>query len=584
MLLVFGGGLLAGCAETAPVTSFEDADGGKSDDITDVVDGGTADASDANPQPDADVHNGHRLPVCEDTEPMGTRSLPEVPSTLVSQIVPESAAVLVANSRINPSTEAGEATYMMQGLGQYAAGPGQAHLRRAELGDVEAAPSTRRSLAWFGQYSDFQLADDESPQRWCSIDNAMFAGSMRPQEALLPRAVSAMNGTFTRLAELSRSFDFGIITGDCADSAQRNELRWVIDIMDGQEGIETDSGEDNDPVPGPNNDPKDPFDAVAFPAPWLFVPGNHDTEIVGVAPVTDRSSALALGTLPQLGTRDYTQWYAPVTTRAVPADPERRPLDREEIIEELRNTPEFPGPVGHGYGATGDVDTSLGANYVYDAVPGLLRIVAVDTTDPSGGSVGMIRQPQVDGFLRPELDRALVDGVMVMLASHHSTEAMDRKTGESGPADPLAVEPETVRQLVASYSNVVAWLVGHTHANIIRAVPGADAEHPGYWEIMTAALADWPGQARTIEVVDNGNGTLSIFTTLIDFDEPSCFERRYRRLMLMDSLSKWGDQAERRPEWMNAELVLPIAASITRVVAEAPAHDRIESETALLGM
>ena len=88
-----------------------------------------------------------------------------------------------------------------------------------------------------------------------------------------------------------------------------------------------------------------------------------------------------------------------------------------------------------------------------------------------------------------------------------------------------------LEQIVAGYENVIAWLVGHSHANRVRAVAGADADHPGYWEIMTSAMADYPGQARVIELVDNGDGTLSILATLIDFDEESCAERRYRRLV-----------------------------------------------------
>src|SRR6476620_2196226 len=95
---------------------------------------------------------------------------------------------------------------------------------------------------------------------------------------------------------------------------------------------------------------------------------------------------------------------------------------------------------------------------------------------------------------------------------------------------PDAVEPDAVEALVAMHPEVIAWIVGHNHDNRIRAVHGPDAAHPGYWEIMTSALADWPSQARTLEVVDNGDGTLSLFATQIDYDTDSCFERRFRAL------------------------------------------------------
>ena len=36
----------------------------------------------------------------------------------------------------------------------------------------------------------------------------------------------------------------------------------------------------------------------------------------------------------------------------------------------------------------------------------------------------------------------------------------------------------------------------------------------GFWEINTASHIDWPQQARIVEIVDNGDGTLSIFGTI----------------------------------------------------------------------
>jgi hypothetical protein len=41
-----------------------------------------------------------------------------------------------------------------------------------------------------------------------------------------------------------------------------------------------------------------------------------------------------------------------------------------------------------------------------------------------------------------------------------------------------------------------------------------------FWEINTAAHVDYPQHARVIEVADNGDGTLSLFTTLLEADAP----------------------------------------------------------------
>ena len=38
----------------------------------------------------------------------------------------------------------------------------------------------------------------------------------------------------------------------------------------------------------------------------------------------------------------------------------------------------------------------------------------------------------------------------------------------------------------------------------------------GFWEINTASHVDFPQQSRLIELVDNHDGTLSIFATMID--------------------------------------------------------------------
>ncbi|MCC6876980.1 MAG: hypothetical protein IT378_21930 [Sandaracinaceae bacterium] len=548
-------------------------DGGLDATVSDIDASTDSGTTDAGPQ--------QTLPACEDTEDVGEGVLAPVASTLVGTIVPEVARAAGA-LRQNPATEDGEVMYRAMRLDRYARGPGHDHARRTDLGG-EAAAGTRRSIAYFAHLSDFQLVDDESPARLASFDNPATSGALRSQEAWLPHAISAMNRTLARVARPARGYDFGIVTGDCADSAQENELRWVIELMNGQPGTELDSGDDDDPVPGPDNDPKDPFDPVAFPGPWLYVPGNHDVEVVGVSAPTDALRAQAIGTRPVGGARDYRRWYAPASMRTITADPERRILDREDIVAMLLADSNMPGPVGHGYPAAADV--SLGANYVYDAIPGLLRIVALDTSDLTGGSEGLVLRATVDGFLVPALEQAELDGVLVMLASHHATTSIDVFPGQLGTTPlPDAVPPAELETLIAGYANVIAWLVGHSHDNRIRPIAGPDAAHPGYWEIMTSAIADWPGQSRVIELVDNGNGTLSIYGTLVDFDTDTCMERRYRRLLTMEWSAAWSDPVHLEPEHRNVELVRAIPATAATAVSEAAEGDRIESETTLRGL
>ena len=69
---------------------------------------------------------------------------------------------------------------------------------------------------------------------------------------------------------------------------------------------------------------------------------------------------------------------------------------------------------------------------------------------------------------------------------------------------------------------MIAWVNGHTHSNQIWAHPRSEKGKVvgGFWEINTASHIDWPQQARLIEIVDNHDGTLSIFTTMIDHGGP----------------------------------------------------------------
>ncbi len=580
VLLLLSLTIVACSGSTGPDAS----DGASLDGVVDDL----ADASGDTPStPDVpgDTARATLLPRCEDTEPMGSAmDLPFVASTLVGTIDTVATRVASADPTTNPSTEMGELAYRGMMLDQYRRGPGTARLRRVNLGgDVAVVDTARRSIAYFVHVSDYQFVDDESPARLAQTDNPVISGGLRPQDGHLARAISAMHRTLGRIERPARQYDFGIITGDCADSAQLNETRWFIAAMDGGR-INPDSGADDDPVPGPDNDPKDPFVATAFPAPWLYVPGNHDLMVVGINIPDDVLRARAIGTMPFTGTRDYRRWYAPVRTSAAPADPDRRLIERAEIARELRAGAATPGPVGHGY--TSMPDLRYGANYAYDAIPNLLRIVAIDTSDTTGGSSGMIRRDALTMWLVPELQRAQTDGMLVMLASHHPTTSIDRRMGEIGAEVADAVPPDEIERTVAGFSNVIAWLVGHEHDNRVRPIPGADVAHPGYWEIETSALADWPGETRIVELVNNGNGTLSIFATLIDFDTMNCLERRYRRLQMMDFLAGWSSDHRGSAMDRNVELVIPTPTSTTTRVsaASAMAPPRIESDTSLRGM
>jgi metallophosphoesterase (TIGR03767 family) len=127
-------------------------------------------------------------------------------------------------------------------------GAGEPYTVRQELSSAgPGRAGTRTSLVYFGQLSDFQLADEESPARVEVIDplaspSFPFNAAWRPWEALEPQIDDAMIRQMNQFAAASpvadggggrRPMDFTIDTGDSADSQQLNETEWVRTLLEG---------------------------------------------------------------------------------------------------------------------------------------------------------------------------------------------------------------------------------------------------------------------------------------------------------------------------------------------------------------
>jgi hypothetical protein len=128
-------------------------------------------------------------------------------------------------------------------------GAGEPYAVRQDL--APAAPEralSRTSLVYFGQLSDFQLADEESPARVEIIDplstalGLPFDAAWRPWEALEPQVDDSAIRQVNQFAAASpvadgggahRPMDFAIDTGDSADSQQLNETQWVRTLLEG---------------------------------------------------------------------------------------------------------------------------------------------------------------------------------------------------------------------------------------------------------------------------------------------------------------------------------------------------------------
>jgi len=128
-------------------------------------------------------------------------------------------------------------------------GAGEPYTVRQELATASAGrAASRTSLIYFGQLSDFQLADEESPARLEVIDplstplNLPFGAAWRPWEALEPQIDEAMIRQVNQFVAASpvadgsgahSAMDLTIDTGDSADSQQLNETLWVRTLLEG---------------------------------------------------------------------------------------------------------------------------------------------------------------------------------------------------------------------------------------------------------------------------------------------------------------------------------------------------------------
>jgi hypothetical protein len=213
--------------------------------------------------------------------------------------------------------------------------------------------------------------------------------------------------------------------------------------------------------------------------------------------------------------------------RVVTPDPDRRLLSRQEWMQALFDGNESPGPPGHGL-TQRNLDEGV-AYYVFEHGP--LTFIVLDSVNPSGFSSGSIDAAQFE-WLEGELqsrssgyydgEGKLVEGKgedrLIVIVSHHPLDLLNNPLPD--PSGEARFQGPEFEELLHRFPNVIAHIAGHSHENRITARPDPERRGGSYWEIGTTSPVAFPMQARLLEVTDNGDGTISLFSSVYDLAAP----------------------------------------------------------------
>jgi len=302
-----------------------------------------------------------------------------------------------------------------------------------------------------------------------------------------------------------------------------------------------------------------PFTTTGLQVPSYVVNGNHDGLVQGNEDANQAFEEIATGcgktyvsaatNLP-VGSPDPNLLLGAGTSAFIPPDPDRHFVAKPEVRKIFSQGTQADK---HGFAFVDPAeDQASGYSswyYAWDPKPGL-RFIAIDTVSEGGvvqeSSEGNIDDPQFK-WLERELKEATDADKLVVVFGHHPIRSLvapvpdeaalpctgrwDVNGNYNGLKDshghdpnpgcdadprsslPIREGPDLVA-LLHRFKHAIAYVPGHTHENRITPFPRQGGG--GFWELNTSAVADWPQQNRLIDLMDNKDGTLSIWSLVVD--------------------------------------------------------------------